>query len=52
MKYFRMSYDEVVRRRSYKNIILLNASIPSYKSKKDEEWDAEEHLNDYFQKFM
>ena len=31
MKYFRMSYEEVVYRRSFINIILLNRSIPSYK---------------------
>lgn len=32
MKYFRMSYEEVVFNRSYINVILLNRSIPS--------WDA------------
>lgn len=31
MKYFRMSYEEVVFRRSYINIMLLNRSIPSFK---------------------
>lgn len=31
MKYFRMSYEEVVYSRSFINIILLNRSIPSYK---------------------
>ena len=30
MKYFRMSYEEVVFKRSYINIILLNRSIPSF----------------------
>lgn len=30
MKYFRMSYEEVVFNRSYLNILLLNRSIPSY----------------------
>lgn len=34
MKYFRMSYEEVVFNRSYLNIMLLNRSIPS--------WDDEE----------
>ena len=29
MKYFRMSYEEVVFKRSYLNILLLNRSIPS-----------------------
>lgn len=31
MKYFRMSYDEVVFKRSYLNLILLNRAIPGYK---------------------
>lgn len=31
MKYFRMSYDEVVFKRSYLNLLLLNAAIPSIK---------------------
>lgn len=30
MKYFRMSYEEVVFKRSYINILLLNRSIPSF----------------------
>lgn len=30
MKYFRMSYEEVVFNRSYLNIILLTSSIPSF----------------------
>lgn len=30
MKYFRMSYEEVVFKRSYLNILLLNRSIPSF----------------------
>lgn len=30
MKYFRMSYEEVVFKRSYLNIMLLNRSIPSF----------------------
>lgn len=36
MKYFRMSYEEVVFNRSYLNIILLNRSIPSFNTNKDE----------------
>ena len=36
MKYFRMSYEEVVFNRSYINIMLLNRSIPSFKMKDDE----------------
>lgn len=37
MKYFRMSYEEVVFKRSYLNILLLNRSIPSFDFDKDEE---------------
>lgn len=39
MKYFRMSYEEVVFNRSYINIILLNRSIPSWdnQDKKEDE---------------
>ena len=37
MKYFRMSYEEVVFRRSYINIMLLNKAIPNFKSGKDTE---------------
>ena len=33
MKYFRMSYEEVVFNRSYLTIMLLNKAIPNYKSK-------------------
>ena len=36
MKYFRMSYEEVVFKRSYINIILLNRSIPSYNFDKED----------------
>ena len=35
MKYFRMSYEEVVFNRSYINIMLLNRSIPTFNTKKD-----------------
>ena len=37
MKYFRMTYDEVVFKRSYLNIMLLNRSIPTWEVKKDDE---------------
>ena len=39
MKYFRMSYEEVVFNRSYINIILLNRSTPSWDNpdKKEDE---------------
>lgn len=33
MKYFRMSYEEVVFNRSYINVMLLNRSIPSFNTK-------------------
>lgn len=36
MKYYRMSYEEVVSRRSYINIILLNKAIPSYNHDRDD----------------
>lgn len=39
MKYFRMSYEEVVFNRSYINIMLLNRSIPSFKTKVDDDED-------------
>lgn len=44
MKYFRMSYEEVVFNRSYINVILLNRSIPSWDDpdkKEDEGSDKE-----------
>ena len=44
MKYFRMSYEEVVFNRSYINILLLNRSIPSY----DFDNDDDEDSNDTF----
>ena len=42
MKYFRMSYEEVVFNRSYLNILLLNRSIPSYNFDKDEDESGKE----------
>ncbi|MDR2921595.1 MAG: hypothetical protein LBV72_19790 [Tannerella sp.] len=50
-----MSYEEVVFRRSYLNIMLLNASIPGWKplnNDDDPEWDGIEkgktHANEFF----
>lgn len=43
MKYFRMSYEEVVFNRSYLNILLLNRSIPSFHI--DDEDDKKNGLN-------
>lgn len=40
MKYFRMSYEEVVFRRSYLNILLLNRSIPSIKFDTDKDGES------------
>ena len=57
MKYFRMDYAEIVMKRSYKNILLLNASIPSYKSAdkgkggKDGKTEPQ-HANDIFDALM
>lgn len=36
MKYFRMSYEEVVFNRSYVNIMLLNRTIPSWNDKAED----------------
>lgn len=36
MKYFRMSYEEVVFNRSYINIMLLNRSIPTWDYDKED----------------
>lgn len=49
MKYFRMSYEEVVFNRSYANIMLLNRSIPSYKAntKDDEEISSRRNIEQY-----
>lgn len=41
MKYFRMSYDDVVNRRSYINLILLNRAIPGYKPSTDKDEEIE-----------
>lgn len=51
MKYFRMSYEEIVFRRSYINLILLNAAIPGIKPLDEEEEDnIESHNNNNPQK--
>lgn len=43
MKYFRMSYEEVVFSRSYLNIMLLNRSIPTWDIDKEENNDTNTH---------
>jgi len=40
MKYFRMSYEEVVFNRSYLNIMLLNRSIPTWDNDKSSDNDV------------
>ena len=45
MKYFRMSYEEVVFNRSYLNILLLNRSIPSTKLPEDDNGGNEDKLS-------
>lgn len=58
MKYYRMSYEEITNKRSYLNILLLNAAIPGTKPKdedKDEVGKAKPqqlHANEYFAQFM
>lgn len=65
MKYFRMSYEEVVFKRSYLNLIMLNAAIPGHKPYNDknqnkndeiEEDDGEQspemHASNYFLNLM
>lgn len=42
MKYFRMSYEEVVFKRSYINIILLNRSIPSFDTDRDKDREEDD----------
>lgn len=44
MKYFRMSYEEVVFNRSYINIMLLNRSIPSFKTKENDGEDKSDNI--------
>lgn len=46
MKYFRMSYEEVVFKRSYINLLLLNAAIPGIKPPGEDE-DNEAHATQF-----
>lgn len=48
MKYFRMSYEEVVFNRSYINIMLLNRSIPTFNTKKDKDGESDNINNKKF----
>ena len=42
MKYFRMSWHEILFERSFLNLILLNRAIPGVKPFKNKEEDGEE----------
>lgn len=44
--YYGFGYDEVVWKRSYQNLVLLNASIPKSKYKAKTESKKEEETND------
>lgn len=59
MKYFRMSYEEIVFKRSYANLMLLNASIPTYIPKErnsvgnnNKKQNKQQHANNYFECMM
>lgn len=58
MKYYRMSFKEVTSKRSYINIILLNAAIPGSKPRNEKTVDPSRipekkiHANEYFAQFM
>lgn len=58
MKYYRLSYDEIVSKRAYINIMLLNAAIPGSKPVKSDDDNAEMepdkkiHANEFFTQFM
>lgn len=65
MKYFRMSYDEVVFKRSYINLILLNRAIPGIKpfdkdgddkipsgGKISRQTPNNQHANEFFEALM
>lgn len=58
MKYFRMSYEEVVFKRSYINLLLLNAAIPGFKpydkdgNPKSAGAEKEVHAGSYFLNMM
>jgi hypothetical protein len=43
-----MDYEEILNRRSYKNIVLLNASIPSYDTDTDKDEREEEERKEKF----
>lgn len=47
MKYFRMSYEEVVFKRSYINLLLLNAAIPGIKPLDEENTTHNNTKNNY-----
>lgn len=57
MKYYRMSYEEILHRRSYKNLMLLNASIPSLYDAENENGEGRKkkevkHANQIFDSIL
>lgn len=59
MKYFRMSYEEVIFQRSYLNLVLLNRAIPGIKpfdkdkkGKYSHKKPSRQHANDFFEQLM
>ena len=49
MKYFRMSYEEVVFQRSYINLMLLNRAIPGFKPLNSDGEGDDDVVNDNIQ---
>ncbi|WP_234863450.1 hypothetical protein [Flavihumibacter fluminis] len=41
IKYFRFSWNEIIWEISYRNIMMLSATIPNYKTKKDKKETSE-----------
>jgi hypothetical protein len=52
MKYYRMSYDEVVNVRSFRVLMLLNLSIETEGKELGRKARKEVHANDFFSKFI
>lgn len=45
MKYFRVSYEEILWKRSWRNLVMLSATIPSYGDEKEEEVIVQDGIN-------
>lgn len=58
MKYFRIPYDEILHKRSYMNILLLNASIPTHGAESGDAADGKgekstfRHANEIFDQLL